>query len=518
MRSLVVYESIYGNTRRVAMAIGEALGAQGEVETVEVSGAPSDLSGFDLIVVGGPIHAWSMSSAMTRSGARDEARRAGVEPVSAGRGLREWLAGLRPSGGRLRAAAFDTAVHVPRLVPQGSAARPAADRLSALGARLVAPPEHFFVLDKDGPLADGELDRARAWARGLAAGEAHDPTPAGSALPRRGLTVGLTLFAACTAMMGGAELIAWPAGNAFVPLSLLQGTAFGSFLIPGLLLGGVVGGACAAAAILAWRRSARAPDALLLAGGALSVWIVAEVAQLRTFHWLHGLYGALGFTILGLGMAAAWASGGRLRWIVAVTLGEGVGFLFPVGVGVLTAQAGLAQLPQSALVVAAGVIEGLCLGLGQALAMPVPVNRARYAALSGLGAGLAWAAGLAVQGLGAAGAPLPVLLGVGVAAGAFALAALGGAQWLALRGRVAARRWVGWTALAWILALPLSFLPAPLVDGSTPAGTSLALWACSGLMMAHVMAQVTWGAARGLATPASREGRAPPFASPVAAR
>ena len=497
MKSLVVYESIYGNTQQVALAVGEALGPLGQVKTVEVSEAPSDLSDFDLIVVGGPIHAWSMSRDMTRSGARDEASRAGVTPVSAGPGVREWLASLQPAGHGQRAAAFDTAVHVPRIVPQGSAARPEADRLSALGFRLCAPPEHFFVLAKDGPLADGELERARTWARGLAMGGLAMgglTGPTEPALPRRGLILGLTILSALSAFLGGAQLLLSSSGSSFVPLSMLTGTAFGSFLVPGLLLAGAVGGTSALAAILVGRRSAYAIDATLLAGGALSVWIIAEVAQLRAFHWLHALYGGLGLLILGLGLAPAWRAGGRLRWLVAVTLGEGLGFFVPVLVGVATAQAGLAQLPQSVLVVAAGVVEGLCLGLGQAIAMPIRVNRARYAGLTGLGAGLAWAAAMSVQGLASAtDAPIPVVVAAGVVAATIGLTALGGAQWLVLRRHgVSARRWMGWTALAWILALPLSFLPSPLVGASTPAITSLVLWACSGLMMAHVMARVTW--------------------------
>lgn len=68
------------------------------------------------------------------------------------------------------------------------------------------------------------------------------------------------------------------------------------------------------------------------------------------------------------------------------------------------------------------------------------------------------------------------------------------------RHGVSAHHGVGWTALARILALPLSFLPAPLVDACTPAITSLVLWACSGRLMTHIMARITWRAADGLTT------------------
>lgn len=168
MRSLIVYESIFGNTRAVAQAIADALADWGPAQVVEVAEAPSTASGFDLVVVGGPIHAWGMTSAMTRAGARDEARKHGVEPVSRGIGLRDWLEKLAPASPGQYAAAFDTAVHVPFFIPQGSAAKPADRRFEALGFAVVAEPEHFFVADKEGPVEPGELERARGWARGLA--------------------------------------------------------------------------------------------------------------------------------------------------------------------------------------------------------------------------------------------------------------------------------------------------------------------------------------------------------------
>jgi hypothetical protein len=76
--------------------------------------------------------------------------------------------------------------------------------------------------------------------------------------PRRSF-VALAMLAAISAWLGAAALIAQRAGGDFAPISLLAHTPFASFLVPGLLLGGVVGGSCAAAALLAWRRSRAAP-------------------------------------------------------------------------------------------------------------------------------------------------------------------------------------------------------------------------------------------------------------------
>ena len=75
MKALVVYESMYGNTHTVAAAIAEGLSGLADVEVVPVEGASTErLEAADLIVVGGPTHAHSMSRPSTRKGAADAAR------------------------------------------------------------------------------------------------------------------------------------------------------------------------------------------------------------------------------------------------------------------------------------------------------------------------------------------------------------------------------------------------------------------------------------------------------------
>lgn len=167
LKARVVYESIFGNTRDVALAIAKGLrrAAGVEVEVSEV-GAAEAVASCDLLVVGGPVHAWSMTRAMTRTGAREQAAKAGREVVSQGIGVRDYLEHLAPAT-RAAAATFDTAASV-RWMPVGSAARPAARTLDALGYQLVARPEHFYVKDVMGPLNAGELARAEAWGAQLA--------------------------------------------------------------------------------------------------------------------------------------------------------------------------------------------------------------------------------------------------------------------------------------------------------------------------------------------------------------
>lgn len=327
--------------------------------------------------------------------------------------------------------------------------------------------------------------------------------PAAGIAPR-GLVTALAGFAALSALGGAAALLALRRGSEQVPLALLARTPFESFLVPGLLLG-AIGAACALAALLAWRRSRAAIDAVIAAGGALAVWILAERALLREASWLQAVYGAIGLALLGLGARAGLRSGQpRHRWVIAVTAAEAAGYLAPALTGILTARAGE---PAALPIVAAGLVEGLALGAGQGWALPLRVDRLRYALLTALGAGAAWAGVMAAMRLGGA-LPPAAAVAAGVTAGAAGLAALGGAQWLELRRRAPrAGRWIAWTALAWAAALPLSFAPGPLVDAATPLWAHVALWGAGGLLMAYAMALITWQGARRLAAQARRADR-----------
>jgi hypothetical protein len=169
MVSLVVFESIYGNTRAVAEAIAAGLRTAGEVEVQPVHEADvASLERADLIVVGGPTHMHGLSTSLSRKLAvqAGEEEDVEVEPgASEDPGLRRWLS-ERAGGGR-KAAAFDTRIdRSPTLT--GVAARGIARRLRRRGYELVADPESFLVKDSEGPLVDRELQRAREWGAKLA--------------------------------------------------------------------------------------------------------------------------------------------------------------------------------------------------------------------------------------------------------------------------------------------------------------------------------------------------------------
>src|SRR6476659_4152506 len=111
MKAVVVYESMYGNTHRIANAIGKGLSATAEVVVIPVGEAePSVLDDAALIVVGGPTHARGVSRPNTRKFAVTAADKPEgglvVESEADGPGLRDWFATLNWMSGR--AAAFDT--------------------------------------------------------------------------------------------------------------------------------------------------------------------------------------------------------------------------------------------------------------------------------------------------------------------------------------------------------------------------------------------------------------------------
>lgn len=167
MKITVVYESIYGNTAAVAQAVAEGLRALHEVEVRAVGDEPDDA---DMLVVGAPTHAHGLPSSMTRKAieaAAEEAEAKGnrldYQPTA---GIRKFLDGL-PEVDGTAAACFDTRFDKSRILT-GSAATTMARKLGHRGYRIVAEPESFFVLDAEGPLKEGELDRASRWGASLA--------------------------------------------------------------------------------------------------------------------------------------------------------------------------------------------------------------------------------------------------------------------------------------------------------------------------------------------------------------
>lgn len=176
VRVVVLYESMFGNTRAVADAIGDGFAHVTQVTQVQVvrAGAvpPAELdeliAGVDLLVVGAPTHAWGMSRPTTRKAAADTAGKPHsgltVEPGVDGPGIREWLGTTQCAP--VPVATFDTRMRAP-LGLSGSAARKIARRLRHHGCPVVSRPRAFLV-DKQHRLLRGQIAQARTWAEQLA--------------------------------------------------------------------------------------------------------------------------------------------------------------------------------------------------------------------------------------------------------------------------------------------------------------------------------------------------------------
>lgn len=88
---------------------------------------------------------------------------------------------------------------------------------------------------------------------------------------------------------------------------------FDSFVVPGLILGIVVGGTQSWSTVALVRRTADAPLATAVAGFGMQIWIVVEIGLIDDFVWLHALYFATGTAqlVLLFGML------GVTPWLVA---------------------------------------------------------------------------------------------------------------------------------------------------------------------------------------------------------
>ena len=142
MNTLIIYDSTFGNTEQLARAMADRLGEYGIVILFRVPETGAlEIKDADVLIMGGPTQRHGTSPAM----------RAFLE-----RTPRRTLHGLG-------AAVFDTRYHMSAW-KSGSAAPRIASRLKRAGASLIVPPESFFVAEREGPLEEGELERAVQWA------------------------------------------------------------------------------------------------------------------------------------------------------------------------------------------------------------------------------------------------------------------------------------------------------------------------------------------------------------------
>ncbi len=153
MKVLIVYDSVFGNTEKIALAISNSLGSKENVETFRVSAIkPEQLIRLSLLIVGSPTRAFRPTKAITNF----------LKKISSN--------GLKG----VKVAAFDTRISTADVNSRflnilvklfGYAAKPIASKLEKKGGELIIPSEGFFVKGTEGPLKEGELERAVAWAK-----------------------------------------------------------------------------------------------------------------------------------------------------------------------------------------------------------------------------------------------------------------------------------------------------------------------------------------------------------------
>jgi flavodoxin len=146
MNALIIYESQFGNTEQIARSVAHALAQRGSVRLEPIERAdPLMFEGADLLLLGSPTQHHDATPDML----------ACLDHIPP-----QMLA-------KLAVAVFDTRYHIARVFA-GSAAHVIAKEVQQRGGRLIAPPESFFVTNREGPLEAGEVERAASWAGTLA--------------------------------------------------------------------------------------------------------------------------------------------------------------------------------------------------------------------------------------------------------------------------------------------------------------------------------------------------------------
>ncbi len=149
---LIVYDSVFGNTEKVAREMEKALTGKTSVKALRVGSVkPQDLQQIDVLLAGSPTRKFRPTPAMVK-----------------------FLKTIPRNGLKnVHVAAFDTRVDIVEVNSKilnffvkifGYAAAPMAALLKKKGGQEILPPVGFIVHGTEGPMRDGEIERARQWA------------------------------------------------------------------------------------------------------------------------------------------------------------------------------------------------------------------------------------------------------------------------------------------------------------------------------------------------------------------
>ncbi|AKM83143.1 hypothetical protein A2422_03820 [Candidatus Woesebacteria bacterium RIFOXYC1_FULL_31_51] len=151
MKVLIIYDSQFGNTEKIAQAIAKNIPS---AKLLQISKTNlEDLNNVTLLIVGSP----------TQGGRATVPLQQFLDQIPAGKLT------------KVKVAVFDTRFgeknvnFVLKIIIKtfNYAAPKIAEILEDKGGNLIVPPEGFIVTNKEGPLANNELERAMVWAKKL---------------------------------------------------------------------------------------------------------------------------------------------------------------------------------------------------------------------------------------------------------------------------------------------------------------------------------------------------------------
>jgi menaquinone-dependent protoporphyrinogen oxidase len=299
MHILVTHGSKRGGTAGIAEIIGSQLREAGHTTDVVAATSGPTPDGYGAVIVGGALYANQWTS---------PARRFVKRHAEALRERPVWFF----SSGPLDDSASKTEIPPVKSVARLMALVRARGH-ATFGGRL-APDARGFVASRMAKTHAGDWrdpPHIRAWTAKTAELLHRLPAQDVSVLPKstqswpgerstRRSAIALCLFAGLTACAGGFALALSPDGSFLrASVALLRHAPFASFLVPGILLGALVGiPNLIAAAALASTRRPFAETLAFMSGALLTAFIGTEMLLLRSASWLQLLYLIVGLVIV----------------------------------------------------------------------------------------------------------------------------------------------------------------------------------------------------------------------------
>ncbi|MBN2853617.1 MAG: flavodoxin domain-containing protein [Clostridia bacterium] len=150
MNILIIYDSVFGNTEKVAQELYDTLKENNKVEIRKVDKMNTTMvKEIDLIILGSPTRGFSPTKPMT-----------------------QFVKSLETDNDAMKVAIYDTRIDYMQIKSRlarnivhkgGYANQKMAKVIKNKGIRVVEPLEAFYVIESEGPLKDGELKRAKDW-------------------------------------------------------------------------------------------------------------------------------------------------------------------------------------------------------------------------------------------------------------------------------------------------------------------------------------------------------------------